>query len=60
MLDWQGELVEHKHSQKIVLSEVQEDIGIAYASFIGSVESTTVTKLLDEYNPSNEEVMPRF
>ena len=47
MLDWQGELVEPKHRQKIVLSDVQEDANIAAANFIGSVESTAISKLLD-------------
>ena len=60
MLDWQGELVDHKHRQKIVLTDVQEDVEIAAASFIGSIEADGISKLLDNQTSMNQEVMPSF
>ena len=47
MIDWQGEMVEPKNRQTIMLSEVEEDPEIAAACYIGHVESQRVIELLD-------------
>ena len=60
-LDWQGELVDHRHHQKIVITDVhEEDVEITAASFIGSIEADAISKLLDNQTSINQEVMPSF
>ena len=45
MLDWQGEMVQSKDRQTILLSEVEEDTEISAACYIGHVESKAVIKI---------------
>jgi hypothetical protein len=49
MLDWQGEMVQPKDRQTILLSEVEEDAEISAACYIGHVESQAVIQLLDKH-----------
>ena len=53
-------MIDHKHRQKIVLHDVNEDMNIAAACFIGSLESTTITKLLERQTSINEDVLPCY
>ena len=39
MLAWQGEMVEPKDRQSILLSDIEEDAEISAACYIGHVES---------------------
>ena len=47
MLDWQGEMVQSKDRQTILLSEVEEDAEISAACHIGHVESQAVIIFLN-------------
>ena len=38
MLDWQGEIVDTKYMQSILLSDVEEDAEISAACYIGHVK----------------------
>ena len=42
------------------MHDVQEDIDIAAACFIGSLELTTITKLLEKQTSINEDVLPCY
>ena len=50
MLDWQGQMVQPKHRQTILLSDIEEDAEISSACYIGHVESQAVIDLIQKRN----------
>ena len=60
MLDWQGDLVESHHRQKIVLTDVHENVDIAAATYLGPVESNAISKLLDKQSLDNGTIEPPY
>ena len=47
MLDWQGNMVEVNHRQQILLENVDENISISNAAYIGHVKTNAIEELLD-------------
>ena len=47
MLDWRGNIVEKKHRSTILLSEIEDDVGMAASLQISSVESSHVDTTFD-------------
>ena len=48
MLNYKGEMTDPKHCQRIILSDIPDSADIADASFIGSVETSAITSLLNK------------
>ena len=61
MLDWQGEMIEKKDRQQVLLSDVKQDIVMAVSLGIGSVEACAIDSNLERrYLASSEVVRPLY
>ena len=58
ILNLKGELTCPKHRQRIILNDIHNNDNIADASFIGDVETSAITSLLDKQTKG--EVKPLF
>jgi hypothetical protein len=56
MVDWEGNMIEQRHRNPILLEEVPEDIAMASALQIGAVEAAAIDGLMSEPADSGDEL----
>ena len=60
MLDWEGNLIDKKDFQKLLLSEIDEDATIAVTSKFCSMEMQAVETLIDAAHQDDGRPRPVF
>jgi hypothetical protein len=60
MLDWEGNIIDKRHCQQIILSDIEEDTAMAVSVYIGSIEVKEIDRVMETVAKDSDRPHPSY